>query len=383
MKSRRTLAGGIIAGLMLVACGQTAQGTGQPSAPPPPKPATPQQLTDLGAQIFPYLPQFQYYTTCINFKENGAEPPGGHDYSACPISDGLRARLQATQANFCPCDQNPSTTREIKVTPRPGGGLIIVLLYVSQIKVEMVAANVGGKLLVTNLPAKGDVENGTSTPIDFDPRPSATPTAPPLPTAPPGNGSRVLKVPWFHQVYVLSCESASLRMALAYQGIATTDRAVLDIIGSDLRGPVFDSSGMHWGDPFATFVGNVSGSEVALTGYGTYYPTIAHAATVLGGHVLRSGQNILPAEIYDAVLTGHPAVAWVTYHWVRLTRKDYVAFDGKTVPYAGPGEHAVTVVGVQPTKVLINNPSTGVEWIDKRTFEAIYAIYDHMAVILA
>ena len=53
------------------------------------------------------------------------------------------------------------------------------------------------------------------------------------------------------------------------------------------------------------------------------------------------------------------------------------------MPYAGPGEHAVTVVGVQPTKVLINNPSTGVEWIDKRTFEAVYAIYDHMAVILA
>jgi hypothetical protein len=65
-----------------------------------------------------------------------------------------------------------------------------------------------------------------------------------------------------------------------------------------------------------------------------------------------------------------------------LTRKDYVAFDGKTVTYVGPGEHAVTVVGVQPTRVLINNPATGVEWIDKATFEAVYAIYDHMAVIL-
>ncbi|TMC45753.1 MAG: hypothetical protein E6J25_02025, partial [Chloroflexi bacterium] len=213
-------------------------------------------------------------------------------------------------------------------------------------KVEMVAVTVGGKLLVNDLPAKGDVENSTSTPIVFDAKPSATPTAPPKPTAPPGTGSRVLNVPWYHQAYVLSCESAALRMALAYQRIATTDRAVLDIIGHDLRGPVFDSSGMHWGNPFATFVGNVNGSEVALTGYGTYYPTIAHAATVLGGRVLRSGQNISPADLYDAILSGHPAVVWVTYHWVKLTRKDYVAFDGKTVPYAGPGEHAVTVVGV-------------------------------------
>jgi uncharacterized protein YvpB len=367
----------------MVACGQAAPVTGQPSATPTLTPATAQQLTDVGSQIFPYLPQFQYYTTCINLKENGAEPPGGHDYSACPITDKLRARLATSNANFCPCDQNPSTSREIKVTPRPGGGLIIALLYGGNVKVEMVAVNVGGKLLVNDLPAKGDVENGSSTPIDFDPKPTPTPTAPPLPSAPPGTGTRILNVPWYHQAYVLSCESASLRMALASQGIATTDKAVLDIIGADLRGPTWDSAGMHWGDPFATFVGNVNGSEVALTGYGTYYPPIAHAAMVLGGRVLRSGQNILPAELYDAILNGHPAVVWVTYHWVRLARKDYVAYDGKTVTYAGPGEHAVTIVGVQPTRVLINNPSTGVEWIPKPTFEAIYAIYDHMAVILA
>lgn len=383
MTTKGAWAGTVVAALLMVGCGPGPAGSTHASGTATPQPATAQQLTDLGAQIFPYLPQFQVYTTCINFKQNGAEPPGGHDYSACPITDKLRTRLQATNANFCPCDQNPSTTREIKVTPRPGGGLIIVLLYVSQIKVEMVAVNTGGKLLVNGLPGKGDVENGTSTPIDFDPNPTPTPAAPPLPTAPAGVGSRVLKVPWYQQAYVLSCESASLRMALAYEGIGTTDKAVLDIMGADLRGPTFDSTGMHWGDPFATFVGNVNGSEVALTGYGTYYPTIEHAAMVLGGHVLRSGQNILPAEVYDAVLNGHPAVVWVTYHWVRLTRKDYVAFDGKTVTYAGPGEHAVTIIGVQPTRVLINNPATGVEWIDKPTFEAIYAIYDHMAVILA
>ena len=383
MNTKGAWAAFVAAALLLGACGQATPGTGHSSATPALTPATAQQLTAVGAQIFPYIPQFQFYATCIDFKENGAAPPGGHDYSACPITDALRARLQATQASFCPCEQNPSTTREIKVTPRPGGGLIIVQLYGRVIKVEMVAINRGGKLLVNDLPGKGDVENGSSTPIDFDPKPTPTPTAPPLPTAPPGTGSRVLKVPSYRQVYVLSCESAALRMALAFEGIATTDKAVLDIIGSDPRGPVFDSSGMHWGDPFATFVGNVNGSEIALTGYGVYYPPIAHAAMVLGGHVLRSGQNIPPAELYDAVLSGHPAVVWVTYHWVRLTRKDYVAFDGKMVTYAGPGEHAVTIVGVQPTRVLINNPSTGVEWIEKATFEAIYAIYDHMAVILA
>ena len=217
MNTKGARAAFVAAALLLGACGQATPGTGQSSATPALTSATAQQLTAVGAQIFPYIPQFQFYATCIDFKENGADPPGGHDYSACPITDALRARLEATQANFCPCEQNPSTTREIKVTPRPGGGLIIVQLYGSQIKVELVAVNKGGKLLVNDLPAKGDVENGSSTPIDFDPRPTPTPTAPPLPSAPPGTGSRVLNVPWYHQAYVLSCESASLRMAL-YNG---------------------------------------------------------------------------------------------------------------------------------------------------------------------
>src|SRR2546423_3094205 len=161
------------AALLLGACGQATPGTGQASATQTLTPATAQQLTDLGAQIFPYVPQFQFYTTCINFKENGAQAPGvGHDYSVCPITEKLHSRLAATQANFCPCDQNPSTTREIKVTPRPGGGLIIVQLYGGLVKAELVAVHVGGKLLVDDLPAKGDVEDGSRPPTPFRPQPT-------------------------------------------------------------------------------------------------------------------------------------------------------------------------------------------------------------------
>jgi uncharacterized protein YvpB len=290
--------------------------------------------------------------------------------------------MVSTQAHFCPCEQNPSTDRSIRVFPKPGGGLATVLLYGGHVKAELVIVAAGGKLLVNDLPAKGDAENGTSTPITFSekPAPTPTPTSPPASSA--GAGSRTLSVPWYHQAFELSCEEASLRMALAYEGISTTDAAVLQIIGNDLRPAYFDSTGLHWGDPFATFVGNVNGSEIALTGYGTYYPTIAHAASVLGGHVLRAAQNIAPADVYQAVLNGHPVVTWVTYHWVLLHRHDYVAFDGRTVTYAGPGEHAVVVVGVTPTRVLINNPWSGPEWIAKSTFEPVYATYEDMAVIL-
>jgi len=219
------------------------------------------------------------------------------------------------------------------------------------------------------------------------PPPWSTPApAPPSPAPVTPNDAprtRTLSVPWYHQEYELSCEAAALRMALAHEGIATTDAAILDIVGIDRRPAFFENGALRWGDPFTTFVGDPNGSEVALTGYGTYYPTIARAAAALGGSVLASGQGIPAATVYAAVLQGHPVVAWVTYQWVTPARFDYTAFDSRAVPYAGPVEHAVTVVGVDEGSVLINNPWSGPEWVDKATFEAAYAVYDQMAVIVA
>ena len=338
-------------------------------------------LTAVAEQLFPKAPGFPYYVECINFPEHGAGLPNGqgNDYSACPLTDAMRARLLQTQAHLCPCEQNPSTTREIKVAPRPGGGLLTVTLYGGLVTVELVVVSVNGKLLVSDEPAKGSIETGTIVFSD-QAKPTATATQPAPTTAP---NKRILNVPWYHQAFELSCESASLRMALAYEGIATTDKAILDIVGADPRPASFVGGVMHWGDPFVSFVGNVNGSEIALTGYGMYWPTVVKAATALGGHVLNSGQHLKPAQLYSAVLEGHPAVVWVTYKWVSLRRQDYVAFDGKTIPYAGPGEHAVTLAGVDATRVLINNPWSGPEWISKSTFERVYSTYDYMAVILA
>lgn len=373
----------LLGAIIVSACGQAVSaGNGKPTTTASPAPATPtvSQLTAVGEQLFPSIPQYGYYAECINYPEHGAaDASKGNDYSACPLTDGMRVRLQQTQAHLCPCEQNPSTSRQILAQPRPGGGLLTVSLYQGQVAVELVVVSVNGRLLVADEPAKGSFE---TTPIVFQSKPTPTPSAL-SPTAAPARGSRVLNVPWYHQAFELSCESASLRMALAYEGIATTDAAILNIVGDDPRSAVFVNGVMHWGDPFVSFVGNVNGSELALTGYGMYYPTVVKAANALGGHVLTAGQHVSPNQVYGAVLAGHPVVAWVTYRWVILSRRDYVAFDGRTIPYAGPGEHAVTVVGVDASRVLINNPWSGPEWISKSLFERVFATYDDMAVILA
>src|SRR5262249_6607804 len=129
--------------------------------------------------------------------------------------------------------------------------------------------------------------------------PSAVTTpAPPPPASPGAPPARILTVPRYQQAYEPSREHASLRTAPAHESISTTDAIIINIIGIDTRSATFDNGAMHWGDPFVTFVGDPNGSETGVTGYGTYYPTIARAAVTLGGQVLSAGEGIAPAGVY-------------------------------------------------------------------------------------
>jgi uncharacterized protein YvpB len=242
---------------------------------------------------------------------------------------------------------------------------------------RLLAATIATSILVLT----GMHANAAATPATVAAATAASPAPGASPTPTPVT-SRQLPVPVYYQAYTLSCEEAALRMALAHEGIAVTDAQVLAIIGVDWSAAYYDGSGLRWGDPYTAFVGNPGGSEVAMTGYGTYYPNIARAASALGGTVLRAGEAISPADLYAAVLDGHPVVAWVTYQWVTAQRSDYVAFDGRTIPYAGPVEHAIAVVGVTPTTVTVNDPDFGQYAVSRTVFESSYATYNQMAVVI-
>jgi uncharacterized protein YvpB len=199
---------------------------------------------------------------------------------------------------------------------------------------------------------------------------------------------RVLPVPLYYQAHRLSCEAAALRMALAYEGISADELTLISFMGDDVRPARFDSRGrlVTWGDPMQAFVGNPDGRLASHTGYGVYYAPVARAAQRAGGTVVAEGSGlygsgIAASEVYNAILAGHPVVAWIsnTYHAVPLAT--YVAYDKAAVPYTLT-EHAVTLIGVRPDAVLVNDPWFGQAWRPKAQFESAYRTFQQMAVVI-
>ena len=216
--------------------------------------------------------------------------------------------------------------------------------------------------------------------------PSAQPSPVPSPAPPPTE--RVLDIKIHYQEHNLTCEAAALKMALAYEGINVDEMTLIGYMTSDPRPARFDSHGqlIAWGDPAQGFVGNPDGHIERYTGYGVYDRPVAFAALLAGANVVAAGGGlygspIAPSQVYDAVLDGDPVVAWISNTYGTVPLKQYTAYDGATVSYTLT-EHAVTVIGVRPDAVLINDPWFGQHWHSKAQFEAAYATFQQMAVIV-
>jgi uncharacterized protein YvpB len=222
-----------------------------------------------------------------------------------------------------------------------------------------------------------------SMPAVESPSPSPSPEPSPRPIA------RVLDVKIHYQEHNLTCEAAALKMALSYEGINVDEMTLIGYMTRDPRPAKFDSQ-RHvatWGNPAEGFVGDPNGNIQRYSGYGVYQEPVARAALQAGAHLIDAGSGLYgspvpPSEVYNAVLDGHPVVAWIsnTYRTVKLSQ--YTAYDGSTVSYTLT-EHAVTVIGVRPDAVLINDPWFGQHWHSKAQFEAAYATFQQMAVIIS
>jgi uncharacterized protein YvpB len=199
---------------------------------------------------------------------------------------------------------------------------------------------------------------------------------------------RVLDIAWRHQAHALSCEAAALEMALSYFGVRQDELTLMGLMGYDRRPARFDARGrlIAWGDPNSAYVGNPDGSIYRYTGYGVYFAPVARAAAASGVHVLAAGSGLYgtgvsPQALYGAVLEGHPAVVWISNTYHRVALSSYIAYDGRQVWYTLT-EHAVTLIGVRPGAVLIDDPWFGRAWHTKAEFESAYATFSQMAVVL-
>ena len=204
-----------------------------------------------------------------------------------------------------------------------------------------------------------------------------------VPTQQPPQSTFTINVPVIRQTMVLDCETAALQMGLATYGYYYTQDALFAQENPDLRPPVMgpNHTVLQWGDPYTNFVGDVNGSDWTPTGYGVYYPVILRMARNIGLTNAYGGEGMSASTIYNALSTGHAVEVWIETNWTRPGVGTWTAWDGRKIRYSY-AEHAVTLSGVSPTEVRVNDPLHGTQyWISKATFTTVWADFDNMAVV--
>lgn len=172
----------------------------------------------------------------------------------------------------------------------------------------------------------------------------------------PEPAMKILDIPMHWQERALSCEAASLKMALNFKGTAISENTIMKKIGFDLT-PRKDNV---WGDPNKSFVGNIDGSS-CKTGYGVYWDAVAEVAKNWSD--AESFSNWTLQDITREIRAGNPVVVWGTIPVKQLTDCSWYTTEGKYIK-AFRETHVRTVVGyvgpaANPTKIIMNDPLSG------------------------
>jgi len=230
-------------------------------------------------------------------------------------------------------------------------------------------------------------QGGSSTPTPTLPKattsPTATPSPTPTPTPAPTPATVTIPVPVFQQSMVLDCETAALQQGLAYYGINVSQATLFALENADTRLPVMGANHavLRWGNPYTNFVGYVNGSDWTPTGFGVFWPVILELARRYGLPNAIGGEGFAPSQIYSELAAAHPVQVWIETRFARVPLATWTAWDGTSVRYSY-AEHSVTLSGVSPTQVRVNDVLNASQyWVDKALFEANFADFNNMAVI--
>jgi len=163
-----------------------------------------------------------------------------------------------------------------------------------------------------------------------------------------------LQIALDYQDSALSCELASLKMALNYKGAGVGEGDILARMSYDPTPRV----GNVWGNPYAEFVGNVAGAQ-NTTGYGVYWGPIATAGSAWRPTQAFSGWGA--SQLAAELAAGNPVVVWGTAG--NATRDSWQTASGQNID-AWKGEHARLLIGFfgpvsNPRQFIVNDPIYG------------------------
>ena len=181
------------------------------------------------------------------------------------------------------------------------------------------------------------------------------------------------------QKHKLSCEAASLKMALASKGVFVSEEEIMRKIGFD-KTP--HRNGI-WGDPYKSFVGNIDG-KMCYSGYGVYWPAVARAANSWRPAEARSNWKL--KDLTKEIVLGNPVVVWGSLPVRTLHNCSWHTPEGKYIK-AIREDHVRLVVGFigpakNPSKIILNDPLSGRIYWNTSYFLTNWKSFNYSGVVI-
>lgn len=188
-----------------------------------------------------------------------------------------------------------------------------------------------------------------------------------------------LAVPMDFQDYPLSCEAASLKMALAYKGVYVSENQIMGYLNVD-SAPRQDNI---WGNPYQGYVGDINGKQ-NVTGYGVYWGPIAEVAKIWRPNSQSfSGWNL--SDLTKEIKNGNTVIVWGVIG-NNAYQDSWYTKDGKYI-YAWKGEHARVAIGFigdpnSPSKIILNDPWAGQIYLSTSAFLSNWNTFGRSGVVI-
>lgn len=189
----------------------------------------------------------------------------------------------------------------------------------------------------------------------------------------------ILDIPLHWQEKKLSCEAASLKMALNYKGFPVSENDIMQKIDIDLT-PRKDNV---WGDWTKSFIGDINGSS-CRTGYGVSWDPVAQAARNWNDADSFSGWSL--QDVTREIRSGNPIVVWGTIPVKQLTDCSWYTPEGKYIK-AFRETHVRLVIGytgpeAKPEKIILNDPLSGTLYWSAEKFMNNWKEFGYSGVVV-